>query len=110
MWFLLYLWWFFELRAVGVVVNPIAVLWVSMFFFPLSFLPVKGVAAIGPNIAAWFYSLRLVGVHEADAATAAFTAEVLSNTTVLWVGILPLLALVGKMLPNGWRAKKSAIG
>ena len=63
MWGFHYLQWLFILRAIGLTLSPIEVLWIYLLAFAASFLPVRGLAAMGPRIAVWFFSLRLMGVR-----------------------------------------------
>jgi uncharacterized protein (TIRG00374 family) len=98
MWFFLYLQWVFLLQAVGLTLSPLDVVWVYLLFLPLSFLPLRGVAAMGPRIATWFFALQLVGVDQPHAATAAFTVDILLQTLSLWAGAVPLLVSAGRIL------------
>jgi uncharacterized protein (TIRG00374 family) len=98
MWIFHYLQWLLILRAVGLMLSPVSVLWVYVLFFLASFLPVRGLAAMGPRIAIWFFSLQLVGVPETQAATAALSADILLQTLALWAGAVPLLAALFRSL------------
>ena len=101
MWLFHFLQWLFLLRAVGLALSPLEVLWVYVLFFPVSFLPLRGLAAMGPRIATWFFALQLVGVNETQAATAAFAVDILLQTLSTWIGVPPLLASVART----WRAR-----
>jgi uncharacterized protein (TIRG00374 family) len=94
MWIVSYLQWLFLLKAAGLALSPAAVLWIFVLFFPYSFLPFKGVAAIGPALATWFYALQFVGLPERESASVAFALEILFQSATLWVGALPLLAIL----------------
>jgi len=94
MWIFHYLQWLFILRAVGLTLSPASVLWIYVLFFVATFLPVRGLAAMGPRIAIWFFALQLVSVQETQAATAAFSVDILLQTLSLWAGAVPLLALL----------------
>lgn len=98
MWVFHFLQWFFLLQAVGLALSPLEVLWIYVLFFPISFLPLRGVAAMGPRIATWFFALQLVGVDQTRAATAAFAVDILLQTLSLWIGALPLLVSAGRAL------------
>ena len=103
MWVFHFLQWFFLLQAVRLSLSPLEVLWVYVLFFPVSFLPLRGVAAMGPRIATWFFALQLVGVDQTRAATAAFAVDILLQTLSLWIGALPVIVSAGRVL----RAQRS---
>lgn len=103
MWVFHFLQWFFLLQAVQLSLSPLEVLWVYVLFFPVSFLPLRGVAAMGPRIATWFFALQLVGVDQTRAATAAFAVDILLQTLSLWIGALPVIVSAGRVL----RAQRS---
>jgi len=98
MWAFHYLQWFFLLQAVGLALSPLEVLWVYVLFFPISFLPLRGVAAMGPRIATWFFALQFVGIDQPRAATAAIAVDILLQSLSLWIGLLPLLVSAGRVL------------
>ena len=94
MWIVSYLQWFFLLKAAGLELSPSAVLWIVVLFFPYSLLPLKGVAAIGPALATWFYALQFAGLPERESASVAFALEILFQSATLWVGAVPLLVFL----------------
>jgi uncharacterized protein (TIRG00374 family) len=98
MWVFHYLLWFFLLQAIGLALTPLEVLWVYVLFFPISFLPLRGVAAMGPRIATWFFALQFVGIDETRAATSAFAVDILLQSLALPIGLLPLIVWANRRL------------
>jgi uncharacterized protein (TIRG00374 family) len=101
MWVIHYLIWLFILRALGLDLSAVSVLWVYLLFFVSTFLPVRGVAAMGPRIAIWFFVLQVVGIEESRAATAALSTDILLQTLSLWAGAVPLVGVLVRSLQRG---------
>lgn len=94
MWVFHFLQWLFLLWAIGLPLSVTSVLWIYILAFATTFLPIRGVAAMGPRIAVWFFSLQLVGVGESEAGAAALAVDILLQTLTLWLGIVPLAAML----------------
>lgn len=87
MWFSHYLAWVFAVKSVGLTLSMGNILWIYLMFFPLVLLPARGIMAIGPRIAAWFYCLQLVGIEAGVAAPASVSIDILMLSMALVVGL-----------------------
>lgn len=87
MWFSHYLAWVFAVKSVGLSLSMGSILWIYLMFFPLVLLPARGIMAMGPRIAAWFYCLQLVGVAAGVAAPASVSIDILMLSMALIVGV-----------------------
>lgn len=92
MWGVMYLFFVLNIRALGFAVDAVDVFWLYLLLITVNLLPVKGIADVGTHEAAWFISLRILGVGSEDAAILAFGSHVL---VFLSVGLTLLIAAAG---------------
>lgn len=92
MWLLMYGVFMAILQTLNSDLSLLQVLWIYILFFPVNFLPIKGIASTGTHHLAWYVTLQLVGLDEQSAAAYAFAGH------LVLLGIVCAVALPGFLL------------
>jgi uncharacterized membrane protein YbhN (UPF0104 family) len=96
MWFLLYLYFVFTIKALHFDIPIFNILLLYLLIFPMNILPVKGVANLGTHEAAWFIALSLLGMSPGDSATLAFGSHLIFFIVICAIQFFPLSFVVIK--------------
>ena len=104
MWLAMYGFFFAVIHALRFDLGAEDVLFLYIALFPISLLPIRGIANLGTHEATWVAALVALGLSLKEATTLAFSSHILFLSAILVFGLLPSIYMA-----ISWWLRKTSV-